>query len=195
MPERYDMYFSADIETDGPIPGPFSMLSFGLAVAGTFDGDRFVRVDPAERTFYRELKPISEGFDLETASVSGLDRGRLLREGADPADALTEAARWVDETAGDAVPILVAYPLSFDWPWLWWYFSAFSRNGSPFGYANSFDIKTAYAIRAGRPISLSSKSRLPDELRSARPHKHHALSDAIEQAEIFANLLEWEGPN
>ena len=37
-----DAYFSADVETDGPIPGPFSMLSFALVYAGTFDGDRFV---------------------------------------------------------------------------------------------------------------------------------------------------------
>ena len=34
-----DVYFSVDVETDGPIPGPYSMLSFALAVAGTFDGE------------------------------------------------------------------------------------------------------------------------------------------------------------
>lgn len=36
-----DIYFSADVETDGPIPGPYSMLSFGIVLAGTFDGDKF----------------------------------------------------------------------------------------------------------------------------------------------------------
>jgi hypothetical protein len=30
MDTPYDIYFSADIETDGPIPGPYSMLSFGI---------------------------------------------------------------------------------------------------------------------------------------------------------------------
>lgn len=29
-----DLYFSADVETDGPIPGPYSMLSFGIVFAG-----------------------------------------------------------------------------------------------------------------------------------------------------------------
>jgi len=29
-PKFVDVYFSADVETDGPIPGPFSMLSLGL---------------------------------------------------------------------------------------------------------------------------------------------------------------------
>jgi hypothetical protein len=34
---------------------------------------------------------------------------------------------------------------------------------------------------------------LPDELRSRRKQEHHALADAVAQAEIFANLLEWDG--
>ena len=40
---RVDTYFSADIETDGPIPGPYSMLSFAIVYAGTFDGNIFTR--------------------------------------------------------------------------------------------------------------------------------------------------------
>ena len=38
-----DAYFSADVETDGPIPGPFSILSFAMVYAGSFDGKRFER--------------------------------------------------------------------------------------------------------------------------------------------------------
>jgi hypothetical protein len=38
-----DSYFSADVETDGPIPGPYSMLSFALVYAGSFDGAKFSR--------------------------------------------------------------------------------------------------------------------------------------------------------
>jgi hypothetical protein len=29
---RPDVYFSVDVEADGPIPGPYSMLSVGVAV-------------------------------------------------------------------------------------------------------------------------------------------------------------------
>lgn len=32
-PTNVDVYFSADVETDGPIPGPFSILSFALVYA------------------------------------------------------------------------------------------------------------------------------------------------------------------
>jgi 3' exoribonuclease, RNase T-like len=194
MDTPYDIYFSADIETDGPIPGPYSMLSFGIAVAGAFDGEQFLRADPSARTFYRELKPISDTYDAETAAVSGLDRQRLLIEGTDPSMAMDHAADWIHDCANGGSPVLIAFPLSFDWSWLWWYFNAFSERGSPFGFSNCYDIKTAYAVRAGRPITLSGRSKLPDRLRSSRPHEHHALADAIEQADIFANLMEWDDP-
>jgi hypothetical protein len=187
-----DVYFSVDIETDGPIPGPFSMLSFGLAVAGSLSEGVFRRADPSPSTFYRELRPISEGFDLETARVSGLDRDHLLRAGDEPRRAMTQAADWVRQIAGESQPVVVAYPLAFDWTFLYWYFTAFSETGSPFGYSSAFDIKTAFALRAGRPMALSGASRLPAHLRSKRPHRHHALEDALEQAEIFANILEWD---
>src|SRR5947207_2509333 len=88
---RPDLYISGDIEADGAIPGPYSMLAFGLAVTARFDGKMFTSLNPADSTFYRELKPISKEFDLEALRASGLDRERLKREGADPARAMAEA--------------------------------------------------------------------------------------------------------
>ena len=41
--KKVDVYFSVDDETDGPIPGPFSMLSFAIVYAGAFDGCTFFR--------------------------------------------------------------------------------------------------------------------------------------------------------
>src|SRR3954467_4522784 len=93
VPAQSDLYISADVEADGPIPGPYSMLSFGLAVAGGYDGEQFVRADPPSQTFYRELAPISESFDPEALAVSGLDRDRLVREGEPPKTAMDAAPR------------------------------------------------------------------------------------------------------
>lgn len=190
-----DVYFSADIETDGPIPGPFSMLSFGLVLAGRFDGVSFERPGRYDRTFYSELRPISENFEPEAMRVNGLDRARLVREGRDPTLAMNEAAAWIQSIAGTGKPVLVAYPLSFDWSWLYWYFVKFAQSGSPFEHSRCFDIKTAFAVKAHLPMSLAGRSKLPEGLRSTRPHSHNALDDAIEQAEIFANIFEWEGRN
>lgn len=187
---RPDLYISADVETDGPIPGPYSMLSFGLAVAASYDGTTVQVHDPVERTFYAELKPISEQYDAEAAAVSGLDREALIRDGRDPAEAMTAAAAWVREVAGDARPILAAYPASFDWMWLYWYFMSYAD--SPFGFSGCLDMKTYYAARAQVPYARANKRSMPAGLLSDRPHTHNALDDAIEQADLLANLLSWQ---
>lgn len=188
-----DIYFSADVETDGPIPGPYSMLSFALVYAGTFDGECFERPRDYRLSFYRELRPISDNFELEALHINGLDRGRLCVEGEPPEKAMTDAANWVNGIAGSGRPVLVAYPLSFDWSWLYWYFMRFSQKGSPFNHSRCFDIKTAIAVKAGIPVSESGRPKLFSFLRPDRVHTHNAMDDAAEQAEIFANVFEWEG--
>jgi hypothetical protein len=192
-PERpADFYFSADVETDGPIPGPFSILSFALVYAGHFDGRSFIRPSAYNQTFYQELKPISESFEPEALRVNGLDRDRLCREGSVPSAAMTAASSWVKNISGTEQAVLVAYPLCFDWTWLYWYFIKFSKDGSPFGYSRCFDLKTAIAVKSGIPIVNAGRNRISPKLKSTRIHTHHALDDAIEQAEIFANAFEME---
>jgi hypothetical protein len=188
-----DVYFSADVETDGPIPGPYSMLSFALVYAGTFDGKRFVRPEDFAHSFYCELKPISENYQPEALQVNGLDRERLKSEGKNPKTAMLEAFDWIKRMADGSKPVLVAYPLSFDWAWLYWYFVQFSPHGSPFNHSLCFDMKTAFAVKAFVPISEAGRSRILPQLLPDRRHTHHALDDAIEQAEIFGRLFEWEG--
>jgi hypothetical protein len=190
---KMDIYFSADVETDGPIPGPYSILSLALVYAGTFDGNTFHRPKDYDCIFYRELKPISSLFDSEALSVNGFDRDRLLLTGADPERVMTDAFHWVNEVAGEGKPVLAAYPLSFDWAWLYWYFVRFSSFGSPFNHSRCYDMKTAYAVKACVPIAEAGRSNLLPFLRPMREHTHNALDDAIEQAEIFANIFEWDG--
>ncbi len=191
--DQADVYFSADVETDGPIPGVYSMLSFALVYAGRFDGIEFERPENFDRVFYRELRPISVEFQPEALRVNGLDRDRLYVEGAPPETAMTEAAEWVRSVAGYATPVLVAYPLSFDWTWLYWYFIRFSKEGSPFNHSLCFDVKTAFAVKANIPISEAGRSKLEGTLRSHRVHTHNAVDDAMEQAEVFGNIFEWAG--
>jgi hypothetical protein len=188
-----EVYISLDIEADGPIPGPYSMLSFGLAVCGTFDGKAFESPDPAERTFYAELKPISDDFVPSSLAVSGLDRDLLVAQGREPAEAMNAAAAWVTQVADGAWPVVVAYPLGFDWMWLYWYFMRFADAGSPFSFSRHLDMKTIYATKARTTVARSTKRHMPVELRSTRPHTHNALDDAIEQAELFQKLFRWEG--
>jgi exonuclease len=191
--EGADVYFSADVETDGPIPGPYSILSFALVLAGSFDGAQFSRPRDYRCSFYVEMRPISDEFEAEALRVNGLDRQKLCSEGALPLVAMEEASRWVRRISGVGRPVLVAYPLSFDWSWLYWYFVRFTKEGSPFRHSRCFDIKTALAVKAHIPISEASRTKLFKFLRSNHKHTHNALDDAAEQAEIFANVFEWEG--
>jgi hypothetical protein len=187
---RPDLYISADIETDGPIPGPFSMLSFGLTVAGRFDGRTFVREEAHARSLYVELKPISSEFQQDALDVNGLDRIRLEAEGRPPAEAMRAALDWVEDVARDHRAVLVAYPVAFDWAFLYWYFVRFADR-SPFGHASCLDIRTLYQARARTVHDLSGKRHMPEKLLPARPHTHNALDDAREQAELFCNVFEW----
>lgn len=188
-----DLYISADIEADGPIPGPYSMLAFGLAVAGRFDGETLASQDPEAETFYRELRPISDDFDAVALRVAGLDRDRLACEGAEPAAAMDEAAAWIAERARGDRPVLVGYPVVFDWLFLHWYFVRFAGK-SPFGFSSALDMKTIYQQKARVTLDHAGRNDLPPSLRSPRRHTHNALDDAIEQAGIFTRLFTWTGP-
>jgi len=192
MPDhaRPDLYISADVETDGSVPGIYSLLSFGMYVVGSYDGERLRRPDDPQ-TFYRELKPISDRFERDALAVNGLDRDRLAIEGADPTAAMEQAAAWVTAVAGVHRPVLVAYPVAFDWSFLYWYFERFTAAGSPFGHSSCLDIRTLYQAQAGTVFDLSGKRNMPPELIPSEHHTHNALDDAIEQGELFANLLEW----
>jgi hypothetical protein len=185
---RPDVYISADIEADGPVPGPNSMLSFGLVVAASFDGRDFIPTGSNAPSFYRTLRPISDAFDPAALKVSGLDRAALVRDGDDPATAMTTAAEWVTSVADDRRPVLVAWPLAYDWLFLQWYFLRFARDGSPFGFSSCLDMKTLFWRHVGRPLDGAGKDDLPPELRADAQHTHHALDDAREQAEIFVRL-------
>lgn len=187
------LYISVDIEADGPIPGPYSMLSLGAAVAGRQDAEGFEAADPEARTFYQELRPISADFVPEALAVSGLDRERLGTEGAEPAVALAEFSQWVREVGQGAQAVMCGYPASYDWTFLYWYLIRFTGE-SPFGHSGCLDMKTLYATKAGLPLRAVAKGTMPRELLSRRRHTHHALDDAVEQAELFANLMAWPGP-
>ena len=188
---RPDLYISADVETDGPVPGPYSMLSFGLCVVGAYDGRQLLRADVSdpEASFYRELRPISDEFDREALAVNGLDRAALSVRGADPRQAMLDATAWVESVSEAHRPVLVAYPVAFDWSFLYWYFEQFAGS-SPFGHSSCLDIRTFFHAVAGTVFDLSGKSSMPEGVLSNREHTHTALDDAIEQGELFANLFE-----
>ena len=55
-------YIMVDVETDGPIPADYSMICFGAIIID----------EQLDKTFYAQLKPISEQWISKTLEVSGL---------------------------------------------------------------------------------------------------------------------------
>ena len=143
------------------------MLSLGMCIAGEQDASGTFRpIQPESARFYRELKPISDRFEqgaLDAIAGSGIDRERLKTEGADPAVAMTEAARWVLDLADGRRPVFVGWPMGYDWMFLTWYFHSFSEIGSPFSFASALDMKTMVYVGTHRVLDELGKEHLPEE--------------------------------
>ena len=173
---KSEMYFSVDVESAGPIPGMYSMLSFGACVVGN-----------VEKTFYAELKPISDAFVPEALKVSRFNLAQLAREGQQPEKAMEAFKRWVVVTSSDAKPVFVGFNGCYDWQFINWYFETFA-GGNPFGFGG-IDIKSYYMGLSGKLWSETTSSQLPPKYRPDVPQTHNALDDAIAQASIFQKLL------
>lgn len=61
---------------------------------------------------------------------------------------------------------------------------------SPFGHGSCIDIRSLYIGMTGCTFEASSKKHMPDSLQPVGAHTHHALDDAIEQGQLFVNILE-----
>ena len=70
----------------------------------------------------------------------------------------------------------------------------YSEVGSPFGYSSALDMKSMRYAVTPRVLDQLGKEHLPPELVPDRPHTHHALDDAVEQAELFQNLRRLRPP-
>ncbi len=64
-----ELYVSVDVETSGPVPGIFSLLSIGACL-----------VTEPGRSIYLELQPDGIEHETEAVAVTGLDLTRLTRE-------------------------------------------------------------------------------------------------------------------
>ncbi len=195
---RQELYFSVDVEADGPIPGPYSMSSFGVVLAGIGQLNTFTPTDlhDPEHRFYAELKPISDDFVPTAIAVGGFDHAQLKVTGQEPVEAMTAFADWMLKLCrkhDDAVAVCTGFPIAFDFMFVNWYLIKYSQTPSPFGHGRTKDIKEAYAAKAHTTIINSTKRNMPRSLFSKLPHTHNALDDAVEQGMLFQNIVAWDG--
>ncbi|QEH34982.1 hypothetical protein OJF2_35270 [Aquisphaera giovannonii] len=176
-----EIYVSTDVETDGPIPGPHSMLSFGSA-AYTPD-KRLVA------TFEANLQtlPGAEGHpDTMAWWRTQPEAWAAHRENPrDPAEVMPEYVAWIKALPGK--PVFVAYPAGFDFLFIYWYLIRFAGE-SPFSFS-ALDIKTYAMAVLGTEYRNATKRNMPKAWFDKLPHTHKALDDAIGQGALFCNML------
>lgn len=171
-----ECFISVDVETSGPLPGRYSLLTLGACVTSATD-----------QRFYVEIKPITPEFVPEALQVSNLSLDELQRDGKEPERAMAEFAEWAKQVAGDAKPVFVGFNAAFDWAFVNWYFHHYSGD-NPFNLA-PVDIKSMVLGLRGGHWDDTRSSKLPSEFQPDHAATHNALDDALAQAEIFTKLL------
>jgi ribonuclease T len=180
-----EIFFMVDVETSGPVPSDYSMLSIGAVVVGQHR-------PPFHKSFYAELKPL-EGAKVmpEAMAVNKLNIDILTLSGQWPQQVMKDFREWVLKIAPpDVVRAVMVSMGTFDYMFVHWYFWHFDVR-SPFT-VNTLDMKSAYfgreRCRWSQTTSSSMRAKHPDWVSDFK-HTHNALDDAIEQAERFKRML------
>lgn len=181
MTEIAEIYVSTDVETDGPIPGPHSMLSLASAA---YQADKTL-VD----TFSANLQtlPGAQGHPKNMRWWDGQPEAwRACRtDPRSPEEVMQQYDQWIRQLPGK--PVFVAYPVGFDFAFVNWYLFRFV-GGSPF-YHTALDIRSYAMAMLHSEFSASGKRSMPRRWFNGLPHTHVALDDAIEQGALFCNML------
>jgi len=178
MRKPYEEYISVDVETSGPNPSDFALLSIGACT-----------INAPRKTFYIELKPDVDGSVPEAMSVSKLSIEKLKRDGILAKDAMQEFSNWLSVVVPEKPqPVFTALNAPFDWMFVNDYFHRYLGN-NPFGY-KALDIKALYMGLRKTKWTETSYNNMVENMGISTVLTHHALEDAIQQAKIFDILLE-----
>jgi hypothetical protein len=181
-----DIYVSMDVEADGPIPGPNSMLSFAAAC---FDEGGALLA-----TFERNLELLegAQGDPKTMAWWEGQPEAWAeCRKGlVSPEQGTQEFSAFLGELAAthSAKLVFVGFPATYDFMFVYWYLIRFTGH-SPFSFSG-LDIKTYACALLKKGYRSCSKRGLPRRwFEGTRKHTHVALDDAIGQGQLFLNML------
>lgn len=173
---KREVFVSVDVETAGPAPSRHSLLSIGACL-----------LDDPSRSFYVELKPVTDEFVQAALDVSGLSMERLASEGTEAEAALLLLEEWLArEVPAGHRPVFAAFNAGFDWMFVNDYFHRYlGRN--PFGHT-ALDMKAYYMGMTGVSWSETSMRHLAPRYLGDRTLSHNALDDARDQAELFRGI-------
>ena len=176
-----EIYVSTDVETDGPVPGLHSMLSFASAA--------YLADKTLIATFSANLETLpgaSEHPETMRWWETQTEAWAACREDPQPPEEVMLAYRsWLDGLPGE--PVFVGYPVVFDYMFVQWYLHKFT-GGSPFSFF-ALDIKSYAMAMLKKGFRETTKAVMPKRWFDELPHTHLALDDAKEQGALFCNML------
>jgi DNA polymerase III epsilon subunit-like protein len=166
-------FVMVDVESDGPIPGDYSMICFGAVVIE----------EALDKTFYARLRPISDKWVPEALAVSGFTREQTMQ--FEPAfQAMQSFREWLKANASAGRPIFISDNNGYDWQFINWYFHHFLGE-NPFGYSST-NLGSLYKGIV-RDFTKNFK-----HLRKTA-HTHHPVDDARGNAEAFLEIIRQHG--
>jgi hypothetical protein len=176
-----EIYISTDVESDGPIPGPHSMLSFASAA--------YTEKKELISTFSANLETLPGAYPHPETQIwweNNLEAWQACRTDCEPAAlVMKNYVKWLNSLPGK--PVFVGYPAAYDFMFVYWYLINFTGE-SPFSHS-ALDIKSYAMAVLGTNFRETSKRRMPSHWFDNLPHTHVALDDAIEQGALFCNIL------
>jgi hypothetical protein len=160
-------YIMVDVESDGPIPGDYSMISFGAILVE----------ENLDKTFYGKLKPIANQFVPDALAVSGYTREETLLFD-DPATVMEQFSKWIKDVVKDR-PVFISDNNGFDWMFICWYFHHFTGS-NPFGHSS----QNLGSLYKGLVKDVFQNFK---HLRKTK-HTHNPVDDARGNAEALLSM-------
>ncbi|WP_422106848.1 exonuclease [Winogradskyella sp.] len=157
-------YIMVDIESDGPIPGDYSMISFGAVLVN----------NELDTTFYGKLKPISNNWISEALAVSGHTREETMSF-PEAKNVMLDFKDWIQANSKGR-PIFISDNNGFDWMFICWYFHHFIGE-NPFGHSS----RRLADLFCGLQKDTFAKWK---HLRKTA-HTHNPVEDAMGNAEVL----------
>jgi len=173
-----EMYVSVDVETAGPNPHSYALLSIGACL-----------LDTPEVAFYIELQPIQDAAMPEALAITGLSMQRLKEEGTEPKEAMARFKAWLEQVIpSDSRPVFLAFNAPFDWMFVNDYFQRYLKR-NPFGHS-ALDMKAFFMGLTGCSWSGTKMADVAAHYGKQLELQHHALRDAEDQAMLFREMLQ-----
>lgn len=163
------MYIMVDVEADGPVPGLYSMVSFGAVVVE----------EGLHRTFYGECRPLTTEWIPEALSVSGFTREETLNFPS-VSETMWRFMSWLDSLDASKL-YFISDNNGFDWQFMNYYLW-FATNGNPFGHSST-NLGSLYK---GMEKSMFKNFK---HLRKTK-HTHNPVDDAKGNAEALLHMKE-----